>query len=342
MSEISNRAGSQLFDRLATGYQAGLDLQTLWKSEARSGNPVLARNARIVIEQISSGATLAEAMAQTNGYFSPLVLAVVRAGEASGRLEQSFRRLAKHYEAWHRFRRDAMSSLAWPMFELGFAILIIGGLILLMGWAMSNVNPNGLDWFGWGWGTWDYFRAYVATVCLTLTCVGLVYAGIQLGWFGRIPSSVVPFIPLIGGITKNLSLARLSWATSAALAAGMNVIESLRIGLEASQDARLMELEPQISQQIIDNKTIYESLAKTGRFPNEFLTFVSNGELAGELPETLDRLSTMYQGRVENGLNLLKVVTFVVTFLIVATLIGAAIIFLFTRVYLGVYKDLGV
>lgn len=342
MNKISNRAGSQLFDRLATGYHAGLDLKTLWERETHSINPLLARNARTVLEQVGSGTTLAEGMARTNGYFAPLTIAVVKAGESSGRLEQSFRRLSTHYETWHRFRRDTLASMAWPMFELGFAILIIGGLILLMGWAMSSINPNGMDWFGWGWGTTEYFRAYVALVFSGLTGIGLIYAGSRLGWFGSLPASVARYIPLIGGIMKNLSLARYSWALSAALGAGMNVIESVRIGLDASQDARLIELEPQITQNLVDNKTIYETLALTKRFPDEFLTFVSNGELSGELPETLDRLSTTYQGRVETGLNLLKVATFIGTFLIVAVLIGGAIIFLFTKVYLGALQEFAV
>ena len=342
MNKISNRAGSQLFDRLATGYHAGLDLKTLLERETHSINPMLARNVRTVLEQVGSGTTLSEAMTRTNGYFAPLTIAVVKAGESSGRLEQSFRRLSAHFETWHRFRRDALASIAWPMFELCFAILIIGGLILLMGWAMSSVNPKGVDWFGWGWGTTEYFRLYVFLVFSGLAGIGLTYAGSQLGWFGTLPANIARYVPLIGGIMRNLSMARLSWALGAALGAGMNVIESVRISLDASQDSRLIELEPQITQNLVGNKTIYETLALTKRFPDEFLTFVSNGEVSGELPETLERLSTTYQGRVEAGLNLLKVATFIATFLIVAVLIGGAIIFMFTKMYLGALQEFNV
>ncbi len=331
-----------MFDRLATGYHAGLDLRTLWQRESNSGNPILARSAKVVLEKIAAGASLAEAMGHTNGYFSPLILAVVKAGEASGRLEQAFRRVSQHFQTWHTFRRDILVAMAWPLFELGFSILVIGGLILLMGWAMSNVNPQGMDWFGWGWDTWDYFRAYVTVVFLGLTCIGLVWIGNRLEWFGSLPSRIATVIPLLGGILRNLSLARFSWALSAALGAGMNVAESLRIGLHASQSARFLELEQQITQQIVDNRTIYETLAKTGRFPDEFLTFVSNGEVAGELPEMLDRLSGIYQSRVETGLTLLKTVTFILTLLFVGLILGAAIIFLFNKLYLGTLRELSV
>ena len=340
MIKISNKTGAQLFDRLATGYHAGLDLRTLWQREASSANPLLARSAKVVSEKIASGESLAEAMRQTNGFFPPLIVAVVKAGEASGRLEQSLRRISQHFQTWHNFGRDVLVALAWPLFELSFSILVIGALILLMGWAMSSYDRNGMDWFGWGWGTREYFRAYVAVVCLGLTCIGLLWIAHRLQWFGTLPTRLATFIPLVGGILRNLSLARLSWALSAALGAGMNVAESLRIGLQASQNSRFLELESQVTQEIVENRTIYETLAKTKRFPDEFLTYVSNGEISGELPEMLDRVSGIYQNRVETGLMLLKTVTFIVTMLFVGIIIIAVILFLFNKLYLGQIREL--
>jgi type IV pilus assembly protein PilC len=339
MIEISNRLGAQLFNRLATGYHAGLDLKSLWAQEAKSLHPGLARASRMVSEQLSGGSTLAEAMNRTQGFFSPLMVAVIKAGEVSGRLEQSFRRLAQHCEAWHRFRVETLRSLAWPLFELGFSIFLVGLLILIMGWAMSSVNPKGIDFFGWGWGTWDYFRAYSTLVCLGAIGIGLLIAGLQFQWFGSLPSRILRYVPLIGGILRNLSLARLSWAMGAGLGAGMNVIESLKIGVEASQDARLADVESQIRQSITENRSIYETLAKTERFPNEFLTLVSNGELAGELPEALERVSALYQSRVETGVTLLKIATFFATFLFVVVVVGGAVLFMYTQLYMGIIRE---
>jgi type IV pilus assembly protein PilC len=341
MTKISNGVGAQLFSRLATGYHAGLDLRTLWQREAQSVRPQLARSSRVVLDEIGKGSTLAEAMTKTNGYFSPLTIAVVKAGETSGRLEQSFRRLSNHFETWHRFRNDLLLALAWPLFELAFSIVVIGALILLMGWAMSGSGQDGIDWFGWGWGTWDYFRAYVACVCLGLTIVGLLWIGNKLEWFGSWPSRFARYIPIVGGILHNLSLARFSWALSSALGAGMDVGDSLRLGLHASQNRKFLETEPLISEEIVGNQPIYETLNKTRRFPEEFLTLVSNGEVSGTLPETLDRASEMYQERVKSGLTLLKTATFVATLLIVGLILGAAILFLFNKVYLGTMRELG-
>jgi type II secretory pathway component PulF len=342
MNKISNGAGAQLFHRLATGYHAGLDLRSLWQRESKSISPGLSRCAKTVLARMAEGDSLSEAMSHTGGYFTPLTIAVVRAGESSGRLEQSFRRLADHFSTWRRFRRDILVSMAWPMFELGMAILIIGALILLMGWAASRANQDGIDWFGWGWGTADYFRLYVATICFLACVIGGLYLATRQGWLGALPGQFARFVPIVGTIVHNLSLARLSWALGAALGAGMNAAESVRIGISASQDRRLMEVEPRISRLIEENESIYESLAQTARLPDEFLTFVSNGELAGELPESLDRLAVLYQERVESAFNLLKVVTFFVTLIIVGMLIIGAVFFLYFRLVLEPLRELSV
>lgn len=341
MLKISSRAGAQLFDRMATGYHAGLDLRSLWQRESQSSRPSVARSSKIVLDEIGNGSTLAEAMAKTNGYFTPLTIAVVKAGETSGRLEQSFRKLAEHFDAWHRFRKDMLLSLSWPLFQLGFSILVVGALILLMGWALSGSGMDGIDWFGWGWGTADYFRAYVSCILLGLIGAGFFWAGLKLNWFGPWPIRIAQYIPIVGGILKNLSLARLSWALSAALGAGMNVIESLKIGFQASQDARLLSIEPQVEREIVNNQSIYETLAQTKQFPEEFLTLVSNGEVSGQLPESLERASGMYQKRVEDGFVLLRTATFVATLLFVGVVIGGTVIFLFNKVILGAYREAG-
>jgi type IV pilus assembly protein PilC len=134
-------------------------------------------------------------------------------------------------------------------------------------------------------------------------------------------------------------MVRLSWALSSALGAGMDVADSLRLGIQASQSRKFLEIEPRISEDIVDNQTIFETLSKTKAFPDEFLTLVSNGEISGSLPETLDRASDMYQERVKNGLTLLKTATFVASLMIVGMILVTAIIFLFNKVYLGTLRE---
>ncbi len=338
---ISHRQASRLFHRLATGYRAGLDLRTLWQRESETPMPVHSRRAKQVLQGVAEGHTLSEAMSQAGGYFSPLTISVVRAGEASGRLEQSFAKLAKYHEDWHRFFSSVLTQLAWPLFELSSAIIIIGVLILFMGWAMAGSQNAPIDWFGFGWSTQTYFTAYVAAVLLGLSSIAAIYVANQFGVFGNWPTRVLLVLPVIGGILKHTALARFSWSLGAALGAGMEVTESMKLAFAAGRYAPADSAEPQVLADLVEGKSIFESLKRTGRFPADMMDLVGNGEISGELPESLERLSVDYQERVESGLKVLSTLCFVACFLLVAIIMIIAIIFLFTKLVLGPYRDFG-
>ncbi len=340
-NEISHGHAASLFQRLATGYRAGLDLRSLWERESKGFRPALAHRARQVVQGLADGDTLAEALERTHGYFPPLTVAVVRAGEASGRLDQSFAKLSKYHGDWRRFYSSILYRLSWPLFELGFSILVIGGLILLMGWALSSSNHPPIDWLGFGWSTQTYFRAYVAFVLFVVGgTVGFVLAA-RAGAFGDWPIRFLLHLPVIGGVLKHTALARLSWALGASLGAGIDVRESVGMAFRAGNyPPANRQLDP-ILADLARGEPIYESFQRAGCFPDEMQQLISTGEIAGELPETLDRLSTYYQEKVDAGMQLLATICFVVCFLFVAVLIIAAIFYLFNTLVLNVYREFG-
>ena len=341
-NEVSHRHAAQLFQRLATGYRAGLDLRTLWDREAQAPRPVLAHRARQVVQGLASGDTLAESMEHTAGFFSALTIAVVRAGEVSGRLEQSFAKLAKYHEDWRRFYSSVLHRLAWPLFELAFSLFVIGALILLMGWALSSSNHPPIDWLGFGWSTQTYFRAYLAAIVGGVGLVVGFIVALKAGVFGDWPLLLLLRLPVIGGVLRHTALARLTWALGAALGAGMDVQESVRLAFRAGAYPPANRKLEQILADLARGEPIHESFQRAGCFPEEFQQLVSTGEISGELPETLERLSGYYQERVDAGMQLLATICFVACFLFVAILITATIIYLFNTLVLNVYREFAV
>jgi len=122
---------AKLFNRLATSYTAGIDLRSAYQRETENGSPSYRLKAKQVCKGLKSGKPLAESMALADGYFPELALSVVKAGEVGGRLEESFSRLGKHYDNLVKFRNGFLAAIAWPAFELVFAILLVGGLMAI-------------------------------------------------------------------------------------------------------------------------------------------------------------------------------------------------------------------
>ena len=187
MAQISQNQLAKLFQRLATSYHAGIDLRSSVKRETQTGSPAYQQKMKRVAQALDGGGSLAKAFASTNGYFPELVVSVVKAGEAGGRLDDSFTRLGKHYKSLVAFRNSFLRSIAWPAFELVFAIGIVGLLMAICDWIFAGFEREKIDWFWMGSTVGNVTAYYVlATLLVYRGGAGDLGHNTRLVWSGAV------------------------------------------------------------------------------------------------------------------------------------------------------------
>ena len=347
MASISNAKLAGLFKRMATSYRAGLDLRTILEQESKTGSAAYRKELRIVANQINQGTTLAKAISRNEGTFPPLVLATIEAGERGGRLEESFDRLAEHYASLVSFRRNLLTLMAWPLFELAMSVGIIGLMIIVMEWVTSSQNAPSVDWLGFGKNaegenrvsSAGYLILYMFFIAFFAFAGTFLVIGTKRGWFGIVPMLIARRIPLLGTIIVQMAMSRFAWTLGVAIDAGLSAMNSAQLALRATQNYFYTRHENDVALQIRGGDEIHESLRATGEFPEEVIMYVQNGEKAGEVPEMMKHLSDTYQERVQTNMKTLAVIGFVLTFLVVAAVIIAAIFFIFINFIMKTYND---
>ncbi len=327
---------SKLFHRFATGYKAGIDIRKLVKKETERGSPAFRQKMGRVLESIDRGESLAASMHTTGGYFPPLPLAIVEAGERGGRLEDAFARLSKHYDNLVRFRNKFLQSIAWPTFELVFAIFIIGLMILLLGW----LTDHGDNFFGTGMTSSSVFAIYFAIIMFIFGSLFVLIFGTAKGWFGLLPMRIARRLPLIGSTIEALALSRFAWAMSITENAGMNPKDMARLGLRSTENYFYTRLEDEVCDGLQDGHSFYEVFKDTEAFPSDLLIHVDNGEMAGELAESMERASQEMGSKAESNLKLIGTIGFICMLLFVGLIIGGAIIYLYNELYIQPINDL--
>src|SRR5262245_50364318 len=130
---ISSRSLIQLCRRVGTAVKSGIDARRVWEMEERHATGPLKTALGGIRQQIAGGGTVAEGMQSADGYFPPMFVQMVAIGEQTGKLDEVLHRLAEHYEHLATMRRTFWIGIAWPLFELVFAVLVIGVLILVTG-----------------------------------------------------------------------------------------------------------------------------------------------------------------------------------------------------------------
>jgi type II secretory pathway component PulF len=244
---------------------------------ARSYREPIAR----LLQQIASGCTLTDALQRSGHWLPAFDIALLQAGEHSGRLDACFRLLADYYTDRARLARQMIGDLAYPAFLLHFAIFIF---------PFAQFFSS---------GNWVVYLCQTVGVLIPLyAVVALMIFAAQSRhgetWRACFESLLRP-IPVLGVARQYLALARLASALEALLSAGVTVIEAWEMAATASGSPALRRTVLGWRPQVNAGQTPAEAVSASGSFPDLFASQYGTGEISGKLDETLRRLHAYYQ-----------------------------------------------
>lgn len=326
---------ASLCRRVGISLEAGIDVRSVWAREAeRRWGLAASHQFRAVSNAIQAGQSLGDALGATGNFFPQLFREMVIVGEETGRLAEVFSDLAGHYESRLKLRRMFLSALAWPLTELGISLTLVAVVIWLTG-IIRRTSGTHIDILGFGLiGT----QGLIIYFTLLLMIGGVLAFGVRcvrrgLFW-NRGIERIVDRIPCVGGALRTLALSRLAWALAVTMGAGMEVRRALKLSLQSSQSFHFSDASATIDTSLSAGESVYDALAVSRAFPQEFLDTLDVGEQSGKLPETLDRLSRQYRVQAQSAIAALTKVAGYVIWALVALLI-ITIIFRVANFYLG-------
>jgi type II secretory pathway component PulF len=276
---------------MGMGLRAGLGIVKLCDLESQQGN----RRHRAVMTEvrtaIQDGQTLTRSMAEQGGYFPPLMVQMVHAGELTGRLERILLYLADQLDHRLQVRRGFLISIAWPLLQLAAAIAVVGLVLFiqeLLGTG-DTYNAAGIN---------ISFKSYCMIVATgLLTIVGVGYAMIR-GWIPlRGLTPLVYRLPVIGPAIQTIALARFSRVLSMTLDAGLDPARSVKLALRSTHNDYYYEAAEPAVASIGRGESLTRSLRATGIFPADYLAAIDVSELSGTDAESLDHLAGQYEDR---------------------------------------------
>ena len=273
---------AELYRQLAQLTVAGLPIiKSLEQLERHPPSYAFRGPIRLMREEIIAGSTFSEAMSCSGKWVSPFDLALVDAGERSGRLDVCFRTLADLYADRARIAKQMLSDLAYPVFLLHFAVLVFAFVRYV--------------------GTWKLMSGLVIIAGVLLPIYTMVAVVIYVsqsrhgdGW-RSIYEQLLHYIPILGSGRRDLALARLSMALEALVNAGVTIIEAWQLAATVSGSPSLRRTVERFLPDVKAGQTPSEAVTTCGVFPDLFTNQYHSGEVSGKLDETLRRLHQYYQ-----------------------------------------------
>jgi type IV pilus assembly protein PilC len=338
-ARIPTKQLERLCRRLSISLEAGIDARTALAREAERAPGAAARRHMVSIrDAIQRGDSLHDALQETGDYFPELFRGIVHIGERSGHLGEALGQLADHYDGRLRLRRQFLSSIAWPMTELGAAVVLIGFLIWILGIighsAGTTIDVLGLGLVG-NRGLAIYCAFVAGVAIFVLSAVHAIRRG--LAWVKPVQRIALK-IPGIGKPLMTIALARLAWAMNLTFNAGMDVRQALRLSLENARNVHFTDQIQPIDEAVNQGQSLHEAFSQTGAFPTDFLDSLHTAEESGKLVESMGRLSKQYQEQAEASLHVLTTLAGFAVWAVIAAIIVVAIFRLFSF-YVGMIEQ---
>lgn len=322
--------------RVGISVNAGLGLIDSIKREAPRQ-----RSAKIwldVVQRLEDGDSLAESLQPHQRRLGEMFVALIDVGEQSGHLGEMFNELADYYDEMLKIRRDFLKSLILPAMELGAAIVIIGIIILVLGFLQSLTGAD-MDILGFGLVGVSGFIKYVVFLSIvgaTGTC--LYFWVKQSVNRSRAVHYFLDRIPKIGKLFRLLALMKLTWGMHLTMRTGMDVRRALKLSFQGVRYAPVSDNLPIILDVLQRGGSLTDAFLSAKHLDGDLVTSVDTGEQSGSLPELMHKMSQRY---LQESLLQLKIVSTVGAFVVYGCIMAviAFMIFRIAMFYIGMLND---
>lgn len=292
---------------LAEMISAGLSLsRALGVIERQSENPKMKEVAKGLLVTIDQGGSFARALGAYPKVFSPIMVAMVEAGEKSGRMPESLRIVADQMNKTYMLRKKIRGAMMYPAIIL-VAMILIGVLMLvyIVPTLSATFEELGADL--------PFTTQLIVSLSDFIGNHYLLFFGIVIGGIialvrlsktrrgGRMLSYLVLHFPIFASITREMNAAVTARTISSLLSSGVDVVESLEIAERVLQNDYYKEVMAKAREDVPKGKTLSRVFQDAEKLYPAFVgEMVLVGEETGKLADMLLKLAIFYENEVDS------------------------------------------
>lgn len=305
-----------LFTRLAALLDSGITIGEALDMLAKSESGATARALEAARSAISAGGSLEEGL-EASGLFEEVEIALIVAGETSGQLPGTFRRLASEDGRRRKRWQAAVVGLAYPVLVFHLAAIL----------------PNLRFLFTKGKGLYTFLLYSGGTLAAAYALVLVPLAIWKI--LSRSPvgaaklDRVLLALPVVGRAILARQLARALNVLEGLTSAGVTFISALEPAIKVTSSPALREALVRIRRRLIDGESVAGATAQEPILPREVLELIATGERSGQLDQMLARSRDILEIQAENRIRVLLMGLTGLIFGAVALFVGWTVISFF-------------
>lgn len=334
--KIANRDLSLLTRQLATLLGAGIPIEEALQGVSEQTEKEKVRHLLMTLRRkLLEGYSLAQALKSFPRVFPEIYIAMVTAGEQSGRLDFVLERLADYIEHQNQVKQKLQQALIYPALMVSISLLIIGFLLTFVVPKIVEVFTSS----GQSLPTMtkvlislsDSLRQhggllfFLLFLCALILPKVLQYPSIKTPWH-----QFLLRLPMLKYFIRSSNLARYIHTFGILFAANVSVLDTMRIASSLVSNLGMQPAFEKASIKVKEGSSIYHALKETSYFTPLSLHLIGSGEKSGQIApmmiRTGEQIDQDIKHLIDTSLTLLEplIILFMggmVLFIVLATLL---------------------
>jgi type IV pilus assembly protein PilC len=293
---------------------------------------------RLLYESINNGDPVSTGMRRSRLVFSALYVNLVEAGEISGTLPATLRKLALHLERSGRARRQMVTAAIYPCSIVLTAAAVSTFLLVFIIPSFKEIFADlGSDL---PWLTRIVISISEGMVdalpILSLLTGSLVFIGCRFLTTSRtrdISDALLLKCPVLGSLLKHAALARVTRTLGTTLNSGLPILLAMRVSSEAAGNGVVRRELEVVREHLAEGNSLARSLEGSPLFPSIMVQMLRVGETTGGLDTILEKVASTFEEEVERRIELLKQLLEPTLILVIGTVVGVLVLAMYLPIF---------
>lgn len=311
LKHVSNKEVVILSRQIATLFEAQVSALRIFRLLASEvDNKTLSEVMTQVADDLQGGSPISKALSRHPKVFSSFYVNMVRSGEESGRLSETFGYLADYLDRTYEVMSKAQNALIYPAFVIGVFFVVMGLMLTMVIPRIASILKDS------GQEIPIYTQIVIAASdflvnygFLLLIAMGVgaffVYRSLQTEAGKLFFDKLKLEVPYVGDLYQKLYLSRIADNFATMLVSGVPVVEAVEITAAVVGSATYETILLEVGEAVKGGSSISDALAQHAEIPGIMTAMVRVGEETGELGNILTTLAKFYQREVTTAVDTL-------------------------------------
>lgn len=325
--------------QLATMIKAGLPITDALSILEYQSNPAMGAVVGEILREIEGGGSLTAALEKQSNVFDQIYIALIRAGEAAGVLDEVLERLADNLEKQREFNSKIKGAMLYPAIVIFGMIAVAAVMVIFVIPQMTSIYEE----FQADLPTATKILLKISELATSFWWLGLLMIiGLVIG--GRVLAKKPEFrqywdqflfrVPLLGKLRQNVLLTEFTRTLGLLIGSGVLVVEALGIVQRSLKSSTFFNAVKNATKDVERGLPLATALARTEVFPPLMSQMIAVGEETGKIDDILAKVASYFQQEADT---MVKGLTTALEPIILVVM-GVGVAFLMIAVIMPIYN----